>query len=73
MIATAQADAGAGCAPPLQRAVELLGDTGGLLRIEDVLPLFPDFTQIDQFKARARGRSPPFATLLRFCVSGRLA
>lgn len=28
----------------------LLREAGGLLRIEDVLPLFPDFVTIDAFK-----------------------
>lgn len=28
----------------------LLEESGGLLRIEDVLPLFPDFVEIDAFK-----------------------
>lgn len=29
---------------------EFLRETGGLVKIEDILPLFPDFVQIDAFK-----------------------
>lgn len=29
---------------------ELLRDSGGLVKIEDILPLFPDFAQVDTFK-----------------------
>ena len=29
---------------------ELMREAGGLLKIEDILPLFPDFVQIDNFK-----------------------
>lgn len=29
---------------------ELLHDSGGLVKIEDILPLFPDFAQVDSFK-----------------------
>ena len=33
------------------RAVnQLLRQAGGVVKIEDVLPLFPDFVQIDAFK-----------------------
>lgn len=31
--------------------VEVLGEAEGQIRIEDVLPLFPDFVTIDAFKA----------------------
>ncbi len=41
--------------PPTQgahvaRAHKLLEDARGVVRIEDMLPLFPDFVQIDRFK-----------------------
>lgn len=33
-----------------QKVNELLRDSGGLVKIEDILPLFPDFAQVDSFK-----------------------
>eukprot|EP00899_Mesostigma_viride_P019823 jgi/Mesvir1/27842/Mv07518-RA.1 len=48
---------GAGAAPGgkrdnshIRRAIQFLGETDGLLRIEDVLPFFPEFVLIDDFK-----------------------
>lgn len=43
---------------PLKRAIEFLSETDGLLRIEDVLPFFPDVTKIDDFKVRGGGGKP---------------
>eukprot|EP00878_Enallax_costatus_P011969 GHUV01012497.1.p1 GENE.GHUV01012497.1~~GHUV01012497.1.p1 ORF type:complete len:1028 (+),score=282.75 GHUV01012497.1:49-3132(+) len=34
----------------IKMAVELLKEAGGLLKIEDILPFFPDFVTIDNFK-----------------------
>ncbi|WIA14238.1 hypothetical protein OEZ85_002776 [Tetradesmus obliquus] len=34
----------------IKMAVELLKEAGGLLKIEDILPFFPDFVTIDAFK-----------------------
>lgn len=34
----------------IKRINELLQEAGGLINIEDILPLFPDFVQIDDFK-----------------------
>ncbi|KAK9832068.1 hypothetical protein WJX81_003754 [Elliptochloris bilobata] len=45
--AAPDADAGAGVAA----VNEVLREAGGKVRIEDVLPLFPDFVTIDAFKA----------------------
>ena len=33
-----------------ERVDKLLRDSGGLVKIEDILPLFPDFAQVDSFK-----------------------
>lgn len=33
-----------------QKVNDLLRDSGGLVKIEDILPLFPDFAQVDSFK-----------------------
>ena len=33
-----------------ERVDQLLRDSGGLVKIEDILPLFPDFAQVDSFK-----------------------
>ncbi|CAG9464021.1 unnamed protein product [Pedinophyceae sp. YPF-701] len=40
----------AGGAGGTRQVLELLAESGGALRIEDVLPLFPDFMVIDDFK-----------------------
>lgn len=37
-------------ADAIRKAVQLLKEAGGLLKIEDVLPFFPDFVTIDNFK-----------------------
>ncbi|KAL6750360.1 hypothetical protein V8C86DRAFT_2814246 [Haematococcus lacustris] len=37
-------------AAAIKQAVEFLKEAGGLLKIEDVLPFFPDFVTIDNFK-----------------------
>jgi hypothetical protein len=34
----------------IERVNEFLTRAGGLVKIEDILPLFPDFVQIDNFK-----------------------
>ena len=34
----------------IKRINELLQEAGGLINIEDILPLFPDFVKIDDFK-----------------------
>mmetsp|Transcript_23999 Transcript_23999/g.66689 ORF Transcript_23999/g.66689 Transcript_23999/m.66689 type:complete len:1007 (-) Transcript_23999:341-3361(-) len=34
----------------IRQAVAFLKETGGLLKIEDILPFFPDFVLIDEFK-----------------------
>ncbi|CAI5527635.1 unnamed protein product [Closterium sp. Naga37s-1] len=34
----------------VRRAIALLKETEGLLKVEDILPFFPDFTLIDDFK-----------------------
>lgn len=46
-----QAQEGGAEGSPLRRAIDFLSETDGLLRIEDVLPFFPDVTKIDDFKA----------------------
>ena len=33
-----------------EKVNDLLRDSGGLVKIEDILPLFPDFAQVDNFK-----------------------
>lgn len=38
----------------IRRAIAFLKDTDGLLKIEDILPFFPDFTRIDDFKDAIR-------------------
>ncbi|GBF90405.1 hypothetical protein Rsub_03401 [Raphidocelis subcapitata] len=48
--ASAAAAAASGQAERIDQAMALLQEAGGLLRIEDVLPLFPDFVTIDAFK-----------------------
>eukprot|EP00877_Chromochloris_zofingiensis_P007678 jgi/Chrzof1/3163/Cz12g14060.t1 len=35
----------------IKQAVDFLKEAGGLLKIEDILPFFPDFVTIDNFKA----------------------
>jgi hypothetical protein len=41
----------------IKQAVQLLQEAGGLLKIEDILPFFPDFVVIDNFQVRGgRGR-----------------
>lgn len=37
-------------AESIKQVNELMREAGGLIKIEDVLPLFPDFVQIDAFK-----------------------
>ena len=34
----------------IKKINEFMRDAGGLIKIEDILPLFPDFVQIDNFK-----------------------
>jgi hypothetical protein len=34
----------------IKEAIKILKDSNDLLKIEDILPLFPDFTTIDDFK-----------------------
>ena len=34
----------------IKKINDLMREAGGLLKIEDILPLFPDFVQIDNFK-----------------------
>lgn len=34
----------------IRRAIAFLKETDGLLKIEDILPFFPDFALIDDFK-----------------------
>ena len=34
----------------IKQAVEFLKEAGGLLKLEDILPFFPDFVMIDNFK-----------------------
>jgi hypothetical protein len=49
-----QAAAGSGSdedpSAAIQPAVALLQEAGGLLKIEDILPFFPDFVVIDHFQ-----------------------
>ena len=34
----------------IRKAIAFLNETDGLLKIEDILPFFPDFSLIDDFK-----------------------
>ena len=36
----------------IRKAIAFLKETNGLLKIEDILPFFPDFALIDDFKVR---------------------
>lgn len=36
----------------IRKAIAFLKETDGLLKIEDILPFFPDFALIDDFKVR---------------------
>jgi vacuolar protein sorting-associated protein 18 len=36
----------------IKKAIEFLSETNNLLKIEDILPFFPDFVLIDDFKVR---------------------
>jgi hypothetical protein len=38
----------------IKKAIEFLSETNNLLKIEDILPFFPDFVLIDDFKVRLR-------------------
>lgn len=38
----------------IRRAIAFLKETDGLLKIEDILPFFPDFALIDDFKVRSK-------------------
>eukprot|EP00884_Botryococcus_braunii_P001644 jgi/Botrbrau1/11480/Bobra.0360s0007.1 len=49
LISTADAEGG-NPAASIGRVNEFLKQAGGLVKIEDILPLFPDFVQIDNFK-----------------------
>ncbi len=53
------------------RAMELLNQCP-LLKIEDILPFFPDFTRIDDFKVREYNRSPQLCIARDMCLIGRL-
>lgn len=37
----------------IRKAIAFLKETDGLLKIEDILPFFPDFALIDDFKVRS--------------------
>jgi hypothetical protein len=39
----------------IKQAVQLLQEAGGLLKIEDILPFFPDFVVIDNFQVGEAG------------------
>lgn len=55
MAAAANGDSPASSDPAhhIRTAVDFLRETDGLLRIEDILPCFPDFVTIDNFQASA--------------------
>jgi len=38
----------------IKKAIEFLSETNNLLKIEDILPFFPDFVLIDDFKVRLK-------------------
>jgi len=38
----------------IRKAIAFLKETDGLLKIEDILPFFPDFALIDDFKVSQR-------------------
>ncbi len=40
----------------IKKAIEFLSETNNLLKIEDILPFFPDFVLIDDFKVRYKSR-----------------
>lgn len=39
----------------IRKAIAFLKETDGLLKIEDILPFFPDFALIDDFKVSSTG------------------
>lgn len=60
----------------IRKAIAFLKETDGLLKIEDILPFFPDFALIDDFKVKLFGESPCLFRLkkikLAFCSTSFL-
>ena len=54
----------------IRKAIAFLKETDGLLKIEDILPFFPDFALIDDFKVRSFGNGR-FYSILRGCLNVR--